>query len=69
MRTQPWFFSRPRLWGLLGGLTLAIVQFFTGAGLGIAQAGAGSRIATPTIAFESQNSRRTNKIQPDYLLL
>lgn len=32
------FFSRPRLVGLLGGLTLAVAQFFTPAGLGTAQA-------------------------------
>lgn len=32
------FLSRPRLWGLLCGLTLAVTQFFSPAGAGIAQA-------------------------------
>lgn len=30
--------QRPRLWGLLCGLTLAVAQFFSPAGLGTAQA-------------------------------
>ena len=36
MTNQRTFF--PRLWGLLGGLTLAVAQFFTPAGVGVAQA-------------------------------
>ena len=38
MRIQPWLFTRPRLWGLLCGLTLAVALFFSPAGLGTAQA-------------------------------
>ena len=38
MTNQPRFFPRPRLWGLLCGLTLAVAQFFTGAGMGTAHA-------------------------------
>ncbi|MCL4860690.1 MAG: PxKF domain-containing protein [Caldilineaceae bacterium] len=32
------FFSRPRLWGLLCGLTLAVAQFFSPVGAGVAHA-------------------------------
>ena len=38
MTNQRQFFQRPRLWGLLCGLTLAAAQFFSPAGVGIAQA-------------------------------
>ena len=36
MTNQRQFFQRPRLWGLLCGLTLAVAQFFTPAGVGVA---------------------------------
>ena len=45
------FFSRPRLWGLLGGLTLAVAQFFTPAGVGVAQAA--TTTCTPNGATQS----------------
>ena len=35
MTKQRSFFNRPRLWGLLGGLTLAVAQFFIPAGASI----------------------------------
>jgi trimeric autotransporter adhesin len=38
MRTERRFFNRPRLWGLLCGLTLAVAQLFTPATLGVPQA-------------------------------
>lgn len=38
MIRQRTFFNRPRLWGLLCGLTLAVAQFFSPASLGTAQA-------------------------------
>ena len=38
MTNQQRFFTRPRLWALLCGLTLAVAQFFTGMGMGTAQA-------------------------------
>ncbi|MEZ4734658.1 MAG: hypothetical protein R3E79_46800 [Caldilineaceae bacterium] len=38
MRTERQFFQRPRLWGLLCGLTLAVAQVFTPAGMGTALA-------------------------------
>ncbi|MFN8491577.1 MAG: glycine-rich protein [Caldilineaceae bacterium] len=36
MTTPRRFFTRPRLWGLLCGLTLAVAQLFTGAGMSTA---------------------------------
>ena len=38
MTHQHSFFHRPRLWGILCGLTLAVAQFFSPAGVGTAQA-------------------------------
>jgi hypothetical protein len=38
MTNQRQFFQRPRLWGLLCGLTLAVTLLFTPAGAGTAQA-------------------------------
>ncbi|MEZ4713427.1 MAG: glycine-rich protein [Caldilineaceae bacterium] len=38
MTNQRQFFQRPRLWGLLCGLTLTVAQFFSPASVGIAQA-------------------------------
>ena len=49
MTNQRTFF--PRLWGLLGGLTLAVAQFFTPAGVGVAQAA--TTTCTPNGATQS----------------
>ncbi len=38
MTNQRQFFTRPRLWGLLCGLTLVVAQLFTPAGMGTAHA-------------------------------
>ena len=38
MTEQQRFFTRPRLWGLLGGVALTVAQFFSPAGAGTAQA-------------------------------
>ena len=51
MTNQRQFFQRPRLWGLLGGLTLAVAQFFTPAGVGVAQAA--TTTCTPNGATQS----------------
>ncbi|MCB0125752.1 MAG: hypothetical protein KDE58_26035, partial [Caldilineaceae bacterium] len=49
MKTVRSFFTRPRLWGLLCGLTLMIAQLFTGASMGTAQA------ATLTVTNTADN--------------
>ncbi|MEZ4664066.1 MAG: glycine-rich protein [Caldilineaceae bacterium] len=51
MQTARRFFSRPRLWGLLCGLTLAVAQLFTPATLGTAQAA--TTTCTPNGATQS----------------
>ena len=51
MTNQRQFFQRPRLWGLLCGLTLAVAQFFTPAGVGVAQAA--TTTCTPNGATQS----------------
>ena len=64
MKTERWFFTRPRPWGLLCGLTLAVAQFFTPAGVGTAQAA--TTTCTPsgavqecTVTFEFSGAAET----------
>ena len=55
MTHQHSFFTRPRLWGILCGLTLAVAQFFSPAGVGTAQAApvctTGGNVVTCTYSY------------------
>ena len=65
MTTQRWFVKRPRLWGLLCGLTLAVAQLFTPATLGTAQAATTTctpQRRHPKLHRHLQRQRRSRKL-------